>query len=263
MITYLAMKKFLHVFLFAFILFAAFGNVNAQCNPDTTVGLGIHPEIPDTGCVGAAYDDTVTFVFPADTVYGGFTVPFDSFVVGTILNIPPGMDFECDQNHPTCTYVTNPPALTRGCVHMFGTPTMANQATDSVIVVGSAWITVFGFPVEISDSIKISLRVFEATDPYCGGTSTNPLLEKQLGLSVYPNPLENTSVLKFHLDHTTDVNIVLNDIYGRTVRNIASGEMNPGTKEFALDKTRLQSGLYFVRMRVGESIITRKVIVSQ
>lgn len=258
------MKKFLPVFIFAFTLLATFGSVNAQCVPDANVGLGIHPVIPDTGCVGQAYDDTVTFVFPADTLYGGFTVPFDSFVVGTILNIPPGMDFECDQNHPICTYITNPPNLTRGCVHMFGTPTASNTAADSVIVVGSAWITVFGFPVEISDSIKISLRIFEASDPYCGGVSVDQrLTEKHLDVRIFPNPLENTSVLKFQLDHAENVNITLSDVYGRSVRELANGPMNAGPKEYSLQSEGLGAGIYFIRMTVGETMLTRKVILAK
>lgn len=257
------MKKFLPVFLFAFMMFAVYGSVNAQCNPDTSVGLGIHPEIPDTGCVGSAYSDTVTFVFPEDTLFNGLNVPFDSFVVGTIIGIPPGLSYECDQINNNCTYVTTPGSLTRGCVAIFGTPTTANLATDSVGVVGAAWITVFGFPVEIEDTIRISLRVFDATDAYCTGTYRDELATNSVDLGIYPNPLTANSVVSFRLKQAEEVNVVMQDMYGRTVRNLADGALAAGKHELALDHAGLQNGIYFVRMRIGETVLSRKVVISQ
>ena len=244
---------FLCLFLTCISIFPASAQV---CDPDTTVGVGIHPQTPPPGCVGTPYDEVVTFVFPADTVYGGFTVPFDSFVVNTVLDVPLGLNWECDQSANNCTYYTNPPDLTRGCVRIDGTPQMANDSSDSVIVVGAAWITVFGFPVEIEDSIKIHIRICPDFNCFCVGVGREEDLA--FAADVYPHPLTGESVVRFSLEGSEAVSLKVTDLLGRVIIDQSEQRLGPG--EHSLPLNAVPAGYAILELRVGEKRFRKRIL---
>ena len=136
------LKKYcLSTMVFLFVLF----QINAQCIPDTTLTEpGIYPVLLEEGCVDIAYSQTINFVFPVDTVIIlpfppiPVTVTFDSFVLESVMNIPTGLDYLCD--NPTCSFVPSGPGENaRGCVEIFGTPTMAYD--DSVTITATVYAT--------------------------------------------------------------------------------------------------------------------------
>ena len=257
------MKKFLLKGIIAIVLLTLVGSPAAFaqiCTPDPGItAAGIYPNPLPDGCVGDPYNEKVDFAFPADTVYGGFTVPFDSFVVNTVLNVPAGLMWECNAA-PSCTYYGAPPALTTGCVVISGTPTAATLPTDSVEVLGSAWITVFGFPVEIEDTIRIGLLIENCT-------GINEALKAKLDLNVYPNPVNASSVIDFNLVETADVKVDLVDLYGREVAAIVDEKNAFGPHKVDLyDRTNgLAPGVYFVRVNLnnGMHILTEKIILTK
>lgn len=156
----------------------------AQCTPDgSTNQQGVYPSSLATGCLNAAYDDTLTIVYPVDTVFQGFTLPFDSFRVDMVSNLPQGLTVEC--NHNNCmAYPTNPgPA--RGCIRISGTPTDI-PVQDSVELTITTWITFFGSPVAINGIVQkvelpmsgVTIDNVVANGPLCAG-QFNGTLEVQ------------------------------------------------------------------------------------
>ena len=263
------MKKFLLKNVFAIVLLtliggtAAFGQ--AACTPDGSItSPGIYPDPLPDGCVGSAYSEKVDFVFPSDTtvdvpIIGPVTVPFDSFVVSAVLNIPAGLSYECDMA-PSCTYITSPPALTRGCVQISGTPTAATLPTDSVEVIGEAWVTIVGTPQSFVDTLRIGLLIENCT-------STDDALRALLDLNVYPNPVNASSVVEFNLVEAADAKVSVVDLYGREVSSLLDVTNKIGRYQINLNEhtENMAPGVYFVKVSLngGAHIFTEKVILTK
>lgn len=114
---------------------------SAQCIADQSSNTaGIYPsEILDNGCQNQSYADTVTLVFQIDTTvtvppFGTFTIPFDSFLVSTILYLPSGLTWDCGSSNCT-SYPAGPTSPPRECIEFSGTPTttVTNQLVRIVI----------------------------------------------------------------------------------------------------------------------------------
>lgn len=82
------------------------------------------------------------------------------------------------------------------------------------------------------------------------------------GLSVYPNPAQGASTVTYQVaDRATNVNIVLTDLLGRTVRTVENGLKPVGTQTAAVDASALAAGTYLMRVQVGDNVSTSKVSV--
>lgn len=135
--------------------------LQAQCVPDTTVPNvpNIYPSnLPEaTGC--QFYEQDVTFVFPRDTSTALGTLPFDNFVIDSIVGLPAGMQWMCNLA-PDCKYITHPDSAnadTLGCVRLFGTPTI--PATYTLEAWATAELIAFGQPAPTPISFQLPLVV--------------------------------------------------------------------------------------------------------
>lgn len=253
-------KTLLLTFLLCMIAWCLPQNASAQCSVDSSfTAPGIYPDTLPDACVGDPYSEVVNFVFPSDTVIFGQTVAFDSFVVTAVNNVPAGLTWECNMNHPTCTYLTTPGQFTRGCVQITGTATTPNLATDSVEVIGQGWVTI---PIigayAAEDTIRMGLLVKNC------GTAAAPSIEQQLGLTVSPNPIASDSRVTYTLPAGAHVRITVVDMFGRTVAEVAAGDQAAGYHAFSLgDLSGLAGGTYMVKFNLnqGEFSTTRKVVM--
>lgn len=256
-------KTILLPLLFAFGLFVGTDMVNAQApcavDPQYT-SPGIYPSdtLPDIP-ISTAYNAVVQFVFPPDTVVGGFTIAFDSFVVTQVTGLPGGINWDCDQNQNNCTYYTAPPSLTRGCVAIDGMVSMQNPAFpayDSVVVTGVGWVTL---PFVGAQSFPQDISVFWKTTTMA---SINDGLGANLDLQVAPNPSNGISRISYFLSENAEVEITVNDMYGQKVAVLGNGWMNSGSHEVQFNSADFPAGIYFVRANVngGEYVKAKKVI---
>jgi hypothetical protein len=256
------MKKILLFSLaFAALMVGRFTMANAQvCQVDSQyTSPGIYPS--DTLAdmeENVATNQVVQFVFPVDTVVFGFTLNFDSFVVSQVSSIPAGIQWECNANHPTCHYVTNPPDLTRGCVKIYGTPTAvspAYPAYDSIIVTGTAYVTV---PFVGVQSFASDIPVYYRTS---GVVGMNPgTLFATTNLRIAPMPVAGHSDVRYTLNNDALVKLSVYDMLGQEVAVLQNGEQRAGDQELSIDATDLAAGAYFLKLNIndGEFVQTKK-----
>ncbi len=81
-----------------------------------------------------------------------------------------------------------------------------------------------------------------------------------------PNPSRGRAVIRFGIPEAADVDLALFDAAGRRVRSLAAGPLPAGSHSLVLDPdagaTRLQPGVYFLRLATGgRTIVTRFVAV--
>jgi len=75
--------------------------------------------------------------------------------------------------------------------------------------------------------------------------------EKPLLHSVYPNPFNPTTTLRFSLPEKANVNVFWFDVSGRMIKTDKQGLMNSGFHEVPLNGNSLASGVYFIRIQIN------------
>ncbi len=83
-------------------------------------------------------------------------------------------------------------------------------------------------------------------------------LPETLQLSLSPNPVRSTVLLRYALPRGGSVELALYDVAGRQVRSVPPFTAEAGRGSLALDCRGLARGVYFVRMRVsGQALVQR------
>ena len=86
--------------------------------------------------------------------------------------------------------------------------------------------------------------------------------ENSINFNVYPNPLEENSLITFSLIEKQKVGLKIFDVLGREVSNLYSGDLNAGEHQYAVsEKLSLGAGIYFIQLNVGSHSFTKKLIV--
>lgn len=94
-------------------------------------------------------------------------------------------------------------------------------------------------------------------------SSVNELLANNLSVSLYPNPVTQESVVNFYLASSSEVSLSISDVTGKllNVRNL--GKLNEGEQTINLNNqtNSLSNGIYFLTVKVGTNLVTKKLIV--
>ncbi len=73
----------------------------------------------------------------------------------------------------------------------------------------------------------------------------------------YPNPFNPSTKIEFTVPQNGNVTLTVYSITGQEVATLINGYLNNGTHSVTFDGSALASGLYFYRLQVGTSIITK------
>jgi hypothetical protein len=209
------MRILLHFTTSLLILLSSFSG-SAQCTPDPTPNNnGVYPSTLENGCVNSSYTDTSTLVF-SDTLVAGFLVSFDSIYITGFSNVPAGLTVVCGS--ASCqAYPSGPSGVVKECLLFSGTPTV--PVTSNVIqVYVTAWVTLFGSPQVVSDSVQITLTInnsstssetVTACDDYLWAVDANTYTTTGMYTIVMPNAAGCDSTITLDLTiNPTPVNSV-------------------------------------------------------
>jgi hypothetical protein len=73
--------------------------------------------------------------------------------------------------------------------------------------------------------------------------------------SVYPNPFNSTTNIKFILKKRDNISILIYDINGREVSKEEAGPLNTGTYNYNFSAVNLPSGIYFYTINSIDGIV--------
>lgn len=79
--------------------------------------------------------------------------------------------------------------------------------------------------------------------------------------SPYPNPSRGAVQLRFALARPAEVELSVHDVSGRKAGVVADQQYQAGSHTVHFDSNRLKSGLYFISLKVGTTVLTQKMIV--
>jgi len=75
----------------------------------------------------------------------------------------------------------------------------------------------------------------------------------------YPNPFNPTTTIQFALPKSSEVKLVIYDLAGRVVAELARGKFEAGYHKVVFDATRLVSGIYYYRLKAGDFLSVKKL----
>ena len=91
---------------------------------------------------------------------------------------------------------------------------------------------------------------------------TNLIIPQEISFSAaYPNPFNPVTTLEFGLSVDADVSIQVFNLQGRQVISLVEGNMPAGYHSVIWNANNHSSGVYFVKMVVGEYVNTQKLML--
>jgi hypothetical protein len=105
------------------------------------------------------------------------------------------------------------------------------------------------------------LKIFEYAVT-TGAEEVAPEIPASYSLSQnYPNPFNPNTTIEFALPHAATVSLKVYNLLGEEIATLASGDHPAGTFNASWDAPGTASGVYFYRLRAGDVVQTRKMIL--
>ena len=81
-------------------------------------------------------------------------------------------------------------------------------------------------------------------------------------VSVYPNPFSETAIISVNLESSAIVTVEVMNSVGQSVSRVDYGTLT-GNQNLTLDGTSLNSGVYFVHVRIGDELATKRITIAK
>jgi hypothetical protein len=78
---------------------------------------------------------------------------------------------------------------------------------------------------------------------------------------VYPNPFNSSTTIEYSLSEAGHIRIDIYDLLGRQVETLLDEYRQAGAHTVTFDASHLSSGVYFYRLRTGERIETKRMLL--
>jgi hypothetical protein len=77
----------------------------------------------------------------------------------------------------------------------------------------------------------------------------------------YPNPFNPSTKIRFEIPQVSHVSLKVFDVLGREVLTLVDEVIPAGVYYVRFDGSTLSSGVYFYRLKAGESVKTKRMIL--
>ena len=124
----------------------------------------------------------------------------------------------------------------------------------------------FGAEYEIAEDGYLCKKVDDKSEDSSSDIEASPMPNKFQLFQNYPNPFNAATAINFSLPEPADVNLVVCDMLGRRVRELADGHLSAGHHTIDWDSRDdrgepVASGMYFYRLTAGDFSETRKMVL--
>ena len=77
----------------------------------------------------------------------------------------------------------------------------------------------------------------------------------------YPNPFNPTTTIQFSLPVQSSVRLVLVNVLGQVVKELANGDYVAGSHQVKLDASNLSTGIYFYKLQADNFVDVKKLVI--
>jgi hypothetical protein len=78
--------------------------------------------------------------------------------------------------------------------------------------------------------------------------------------NVFPNPTSGMTTINYSLANASDIHMSITDLSGKVIFTQVNKSQAAGGNQFAFDATNFANGVYYVTVRSGESVVTKKFV---
>ena len=97
-----------------------------------------------------------------------------------------------------------------------------------------------------------------------GEVSGIDVIENDIALKIYPNPLSESATISYTLANEDEVTIYLFDATGKTVTTLAkNNQQTAGEHQLELEATNLPTGIYYLKLQSNETNIIKKLMIAK
>lgn len=211
-------------------------------------------------CISHPYNQSVTFNVP--TTFQ--SIPITNVTVattGAVLNLPIGLTYACDP--PNCVFN----AGTLGCIVLYGTPTVANTAPDTLdlgikvtvnSLLGPIPLTFpnTGLPNVPEQHYYLALKTAECLVGTFEQGNQFTLLKNA------PNPFGNQTLITAESLIAGEFRFEVFDLLGQRVHT-QTLRLEVGTNEFTFDAGDLANGAYFYSLGNRDGKAVRRMVIAR
>ena len=152
-----------------------------------------------------------------------------------------------------------------------------NGGTDSSLTIRRSQLDSAASNFGGSDSLLCSWTAwaYSDSDSLQGGTSLIIIKRNSTGITNissvipnkfelgnnYPNPFNPVTNFKFDLPKNTEVSIIVYDAQGKEIAELINSKLDAGSYTYQWNAQNAASGIYFYRMKAGEFVSTKRMIL--
>ena len=85
-------------------------------------------------------------------------------------------------------------------------------------------------------------------------------IENLIRFEIFPNPMNNAAALTFELSQKEFIRIDIIDMLGKKVAELSNQSYTAGQHRLSIEN--MTQGIYFVKMNIGDRLLTKKIIVN-
>ena len=93
-----------------------------------------------------------------------------------------------------------------------------------------------------------------------GFNGINEIASKISNLNVFPNPVSREFGMSFNLKQSESVSASVYSLDGKLMQELVNDKMNAGNVYRTFDINGLSSGIYLLKLNVGDATVTRKIV---
>lgn len=87
----------------------------------------------------------------------------------------------------------------------------------------------------------------------------NEQSQLQTSLNAFPSPFTTATAINFSISQPADVEIQVYDVTGKLITTLINSEQQAGQHTIQWDATGVDAGIYFVRMKTENGVVTRRI----
>jgi len=79
-------------------------------------------------------------------------------------------------------------------------------------------------------------------------------------VNAHPNPFSTSTTIEYELAQPKNVSITIFNHLGQQIERIDQENNQSGMQQYIWDASEITSGVYFVQVRIGKEMTTRKIV---
>ena len=119
----------------------------------------------------------------------------------------------------------------------------------------------FGHTDTSSTGYDSEYWVLKIRDGQTAVNNINVLPEQSIIIGNFPNPFNAITTIRFALPEPQFVNLTIYDLLGRKIRTLVDEHKQAGNHSITFDARNLSTGVYFYRLRAGNAVETKRMVL--